>query len=311
MSTNSLSAKSPFILVTCLFLVLGLILSGCELGFGGGGEPVATTPVDLDIALTQAAETLAAETPQSPPPTETEAEMPATPTEAAEQAPTATSVLQPTDTPVPTATFTPRPPTNTSPPPTTALPSATPTEAIVFQEAFFDDFSEPSGWFTQKNDNYGFEFAKGGFRLYSNIPDAIWNVRGDFSDVSVEVETVKQIGGEGSYFGVVCRHIDGGNYYALVINTDGFYGIAKRGVGQLQFLEQGTAPQGLINPGGGPNIIRGDCIAGTMSLYVNDQFIAEAQDNDLGAGAVGLIVGNQLDKQTIDVVFDNFAVFVP
>ena len=211
----------------------------------------------------------------------------------------------------PADTNTPPPPTNTSPPPTATNTSPPPTQEIVLQQAFFDDFSEPSGWYTRKTENFGFEYAKGGFRLFANIPDAVWSVRGDFSDASVVVDTVKQIGGESSYFGVVCRHIDGGSYYALVINTDGFYGIAKRGVGELVFLEQGTAPAGVINPGGGPNVVRGDCIGGTFTLYVNDQFIAEAQDNDFGAGAVGLIVGNLNDKQTVDVIFDNFAVFVP
>ena len=309
MSTQPLSAKSSFFVLVSLALVLAL--AGCQLGFGGGA-PQAATPIDQNAILTQAAQTIMAEgslTP--PPPTETPIELPPTPTEVEVESPTATSVLQPTDTLAPTATFTPAPPTNTSPPPTATETSVPPTQEIVFQEAFFDDFSEPSGWFREKKDTYGFDYAKGGFRIYSNVPDAIWNVRGDFSDVSVEVDTLKQIGGEGSYFGVVCRHIDGGNYYAMVINTDGFYGIAKRGVGELLFLEQGTAPAGVINPGGGPNVIRGDCIGGTLALYVNGQKLAEAQDNTLGAGAAGLIVGNQQDKATIDVIFDNFAIYVP
>jgi hypothetical protein len=274
-------------------LTLALLLVGCR-------GPATPTPFP-EAAFTQAAQTIIAElTQNAPAPTDTpvppsQTELPQTP--GASQP----AVLTETASPTPTETATP------SPTPTFAgTPTATP------QILFEDDFSSGKGWYTEKADHYSFEFVKDGYRIYVDLLQAaFWSVRDrNYADIRVDTVATRTSGPENGYFGVVCRHVDDDNYYALVISTDGAFAIAKMEDGEFAFLEEGNASAGAINPGDGSNRVRGDCVADTLTLYANDKQLLQVQDDDFESGDVGLIAGTR-DKAGLEVVFDYFAILVP
>ncbi|HEX9617476.1 MAG TPA: hypothetical protein VGA03_08660 [Anaerolineales bacterium] len=288
-----------------VFLGLATLTLTAMSACGLVGTPQVPTPFP-DSAYTAAAQTIIAQitetalaAPPTPGPSETTAaDTPVAPT----QTPTAeaTGTLQPTDTPEIEDT-----PTGTPEPGTTSVPPG----RLVFE----DDFSDEGSWFTDQGDNFGFEYAQGGYRIYVNILNAtIWSIRErDTSDVRLEVDGQRTSGARDGYYGLVCRHQDEEeSYYALVVAEDGSYGIGKSEDGEFEFIETGTAESGVIRDGDEPNRVRADCIGDTLSLYANGQKLLEVQDDDFDSGFVGLVAGTRLTGE-ITVLFDNFAIYEP
>ncbi|MEJ2709972.1 MAG: hypothetical protein P8074_20340 [Anaerolineales bacterium] len=274
-------------------LTLALLVAGCR-------GPATPTPFP-EAAFTQAAQTIIAElTQNAPAPSETpvppsQTELPQTPgaSQPVELTETASPTPTETGTPTPTPTF-------------VGTPTTTP------QILFEDDFSSGKGWYTEKADHYSFEFVKDGYRIYVDLLQAaFWSVRDrNYADIRVDTVATRTSGPENGYFGVVCRHVDDDNYYALVISTDGTFGIVKMEDGEFAFLQEGNASAGVINPGDGSNRVRGDCVADTLTLYANDKQLLQVQDDDFESGDVGLIAGTR-DKAGLEVVFDYFAILEP
>ena len=209
---------------------------------------------------------------------------------------TTAPTLRPTQPPAPTATITMAP---------------TPTENLKL--LFSDDFSSEVGWYTEQADNYGFEFLAGGYRMYADIPNAkIWSIRDDdYADIILEVEAARMAGPTDGYYGLLCRQVDDDNYYALVIGSNGFYGIGKMAAGEFSFLQEGQDTKGVIYPEATKfNKIRADCVGDTLRLYANGQKLSEVQDGDFPTGVVGLLIGTR-KQPGLEVLFDNFAIYQP
>ncbi len=179
---------------------------------------------------------------------------------------------------------------------------------------FTDDFANPpSGWGTWSRDGASISYYAGGLRIQVNeTQHDYWSVTGkNFYDVSVEVDAVKLNGPDDNDFGIVCRYMDAENFYALVISSDGYYGIAKRVTGVYSMIGADTLQYSLaIGQGQAVNHLRADCTGSALRLYANGQMLIEAQDTDLAYGDVGLIAG-AYDNQGVDIYFDNFVVKKP
>jgi len=220
----------------------------------------------------------------------------------------------PTDTPIPTDT----PDYTATPEPSATLEStATATETPLPQLVYQDDFVGKTGWSTESGANYSFEFINKGYQITSKVKNVpIWSVRSNtYQDVQIEVDVTEvQVTGsqasKGGYFGLVCRHAGGGEFYAFVIGTDGFYGIGKKGSGVFSFIKQGAVPIEANLSVMDANRVRADCMGNTLSLYVNGIKVAEVQDKSYVKGDVGMVVGSR-SRGTVIAFFDNFAVFTP
>ncbi len=273
--------------------LLTLIAAGCA-----GIIPTQAPTQFPDAAYTQAAETVIAALTQSAPP-----ELPSP------------TMPEPTHTPVATET---RLPSNTPLPTATLLPSLTPTipAAPTLDTAsllYFEDFSGESGWVEQSNENWSMGQVDGGYSIHVKISHApIWSIRNqEFADVRLDVDAARIEGPLDGYFGLVCRHIDGDNYYALVISSDGTYGIAIREGGEkLRFLVEGRDEEGVLLPGTASNHLRADCVGSTLSLYANGQKLVDVQDSTLDSGDTGLLAGT-LSEPGLRVVYSNYAIYNP
>jgi len=185
----------------------------------------------------------------------------------------------------------------------------TPTENLKL--LFSDDFSSEVGWYTEQGEKYGFEFIADGYRIYVNIPQAeIWSIRDNtYSDVILEVEAARMAGAKNGYYGLICRQVDDKNYYALVIGSDGFFGIGKVEDGELTFIQEGQDTAGVIYPDAATfNKIRADCIGDKLRLYGNGKLLVQAQDGSYQEGDTGLIIGTRTQPD-LEVLFDNFATY--
>ena len=179
---------------------------------------------------------------------------------------------------------------------------------------FQDDFSKETGGWSTHEDAHSFSgYDQSGFRLSSDVPNyQFWSVPGlNFSDSLVYVRTRKLSGPENNLFGVVCRFQDSDNFYALMIGSDGYYGIFKRVNGEQSLVDQSHMDfSETIQTGEGQNEIKAICQGDYLALFVNETRLIQVRDDSLGFGDVGLIVGN-LEEVGVNILFDDFVVLKP
>ncbi len=126
-------------------------------------------------AHTQAAQTIMVQASQA---ASTESPLPSPTSPLGTFTPTPTSIPAITTTPVSSG---PQPPAETiettdTPEPTQA--QSPPPSPGDFTVVFQDEFSIGSGWYENQGDDFGFEYAQGGYRIYVNIRSApIWSIR--------------------------------------------------------------------------------------------------------------------------------------
>jgi hypothetical protein len=269
-----------------------LALSACS------PAPVPGPTQDLAAIHTQAAQTVLAELTRGA--SETQATTPDLTVESP------TLPLLPTETPIP-VTETPLPATQTPLPSPAHLPSPTLSARLVFEA----DFSTGRGWHTEENDRFHFAFQDGGYVIGVDIRNAaIWSIRDEpYTDVILETSAQRLNGVRDGYYGVVCRQVGSDNYYGLVIGSDAAYGIFKMLDGKMDFLVEGTAPEGVIQADE-PNQVRGECIGETLTLYANGQRLAETQDVDLESGAAGMLAGTR-SSPGFEALFKTYKVYQP
>jgi serine/threonine protein kinase len=217
---------------------------------------------------------------------------------------------RPTSTPTPT--WTPRPtltPTSTSMPRPTLTPtrSSIPVSTILFQ----DDFSDSgSGWPRTSENDYAGEYVNGAYNIVVKTPSGVVfpSPGGPFSDVIIEVDATKNGGPDNSILGVTCRYT-AGNYYLLLISSDGYAQIAKRTGGDFGQIVDWQASS-AIKQGNARNHVRAECIGDRLSLWVNGRQVLTSTDGDHSSGRGGLYV-SAFDIAPVDILFDNFVVGEP
>jgi len=183
-------------------------------------------------------------------------------------------------------------------------------EPVLFRDNFT---SQTAGWRTHENRLSFAGFQQGGFRLWSIVPNyQFWSVPGlNFRDTIVSTRVTKLDGPDNNIFGVLCRYQDENNFYALVISSDGYYGIFKNVEGQQILIDQPYMSYNeVIQRGESSNDIRAVCQGHQLVLYVNDSKLIEVFDHSLAFGDVGMIVGN-LNQPGVDILFDYFIVVKP
>jgi hypothetical protein len=179
---------------------------------------------------------------------------------------------------------------------------------------FRDDFSNPdSGWNRIAGDSGLTDYDDGLYRILVNTTYTdIWSRPNlEFSDVRIEVDTLKVGGDRNNRFGLICRAIDNDNFYTFIISSDGYYGIGKIKEQQFSLIGMDALqPHQAIKVGSTLNRLRADCVGDKLSLYVNGEMIAQANDIDFPFGDVGLIAGTY-ETSGADIRFDNFFVRAP
>jgi hypothetical protein len=106
---------------------------------------------------------------------------------------------------------------------------------------------------------------------------------------------------------------DTSDFYMFEISSDGYAwaGIYNEGGTTITSLSDGWISTPAVNQGlNNTNILSVRAENGTLSFYVNDQFITEVQDDNLGRGNIGLFV-ETFDTGGATVQFDNFRISIP
>ena len=210
----------------------------------------------------------------------------------------------------PTHTLTPTPRLEPTEPPVVEPPATEEPSGTVF----FDDFSDTtSGWDRVRYSNYITDYEDGFYRIWVNNPNTdVWTNPGlYYSDVIVQVDAIMSGGPTDNDFGVICRYDSRDRYYVALVSSDGYAAIAASYNGNFdilsgEYLERYSA----IHQGEIWNRIRFECIGSSLSLYVNEEFIAAVDDRTIASGDVGLLAGTYAEAGT-NIYFDNFSVTLP
>ncbi len=136
---------------------------------------------------------------------------------------------------------------------------------------------------------------------------------GSLGDMRVEFTAAPADGNEEARYGGVCRAVtETGQSYNAFVGTDGSVGIVRFGETAPDILVLATeGAEGVVSPGG--DRFRMECAGDELvyiALYVNDQLVIDALDDDpLPPGGGGMLVEAVTDQPpipTAEVVFDDF-----
>ena len=181
-----------------------------------------------------------------------------------------------------------------------------------------DDFaSTTSGWTVGPQTGGTINYADGGLRLNVTQPNTTLITTNStlpkLDNVIIAAEARKRGGPDSDNFGfgLACRVQDAQNFYLLEISGGGLYGIVKVQAGKITPLSisRGTASP-AVRTGDAVNQIVARCSGDKLTLTVNGQLVAEAQDMTFGTGQVGIVAG-AYGQPGLTVVFDNLALYRP
>ena len=179
---------------------------------------------------------------------------------------------------------------------------------VLFEDKFTTNVS---GWRRLANEGGIMDYDSSGFRILVRQPNMnFWSTpEKNFGDARIEADVTTLNGPDENRMGVICRY-QRGDYYFFIISNDGYYAIGKFIGGQTLLLGQGSmAPTSFIQKDA-LNHLRADCIGDTLTLFVNFNQVASAQDSDFKNGDVGVLAGS-FNEPGVDVLFQNFVVIQP
>ncbi|MCD6476209.1 MAG: hypothetical protein J7K85_08140 [Anaerolineaceae bacterium] len=181
---------------------------------------------------------------------------------------------------------------------------------------YSETFETNSGNWTEllEEDGSMIGYQAGGLRFVVNATqrDKISILKPSQNDAIISVDAQKLNGPDDNLMGIVCRWQNVGNYYAFLISSDAYYGIARVQDGNYQMLtnEFMELNEDSIHQGNASNHIRVGCVQNALWLEVNDTVISGIYDDTFSTGKIGLLAGSTVESG-VDILFDNFSLTQP
>lgn len=131
------------------------------------------------------------------------------------------------------------------------------------------------------------------------------------TDLTIDVDARQAGGPDDNLFGVICRYRDSENFYRFVIGGNGYAGITKRSNGDVTVLSGPLLTRSdAVDRGQALNHIRATCQGDQLTLYLNDQLVAQATDSEFPSGDVGLLASAS-KHPGVEIHFSGFSVISP
>jgi serine/threonine-protein kinase len=228
--------------------------------------------------------------------------------------PSATQAAAPSPTPSPVpASPTPTSVTPISPPTPTTLAARAPTDwDAVVNDPFNDN---DSGWIeSEASDDWGSisrAVVDGTYRWEIQANQAVgrWctpdltESTGVVEDFYLAVDARRLAGPEAAAYGLIFRQ-DAENYYLFSVRDDGYYQFSTWYDYQWQPTIDWTQTEEVLS--GETNRLSVIGRGASFEFYINDAFIATAENNQLTSGETGLSISTAATEETAVFVFDNY-----
>lgn len=133
----------------------------------------------------------------------------------------------------------------------------------------------------------------------------------EFSDVVIQVDTEQLSNEDNNGYGVMCRTDpeNTGYGYIFYISGDGFVSIflndEEDGIEQLHEWSASDA----INQGEEENTITAVCVGEYFGFYVNEELVAEVEDDTFDEGVIALAASIFEEDEEVEIAFDNLLVW--
>ena len=178
-----------------------------------------------------------------------------------------------------------------------------------FSIAFEDDFSDTSGWPVESQANHQMWYENG---EYHALVKDTWltfpTVRRDiYTDFILEVDAGQVSGSDKNLYGLIFRYQDSDNYYALLVSSEGRYGLVKLLASRWTFLEGDYIASPYIKKGSSTNHLQVIAQGSQITVLINGQQVTSISDTSFAKGQVGIAFGS-FDEPNVHVRFDNFRV---
>jgi len=176
-----------------------------------------------------------------------------------------------------------------------------------------DDFSSAgSGWSTFTSENSSVDYTNNEY-VMKVFKDQwfVWGNPGETSLANVHIEvTVKNVGNTtDTSFGIMCDYASDTQHYYMGVDSQGFYAIGKVDGTSDSFLTNNDkwAQTDTITKNAPSYRLGADCANGTLTLYVDGQQIATANDSSFTTGNVGLFAWSEKETNA-EIHFDDLVV---
>jgi hypothetical protein len=181
---------------------------------------------------------------------------------------------------------------------------------ILYQDNFDAD---TGNWLLESDMDANSSFAEG--RLQLEITDSnliAWAELKErqFDDFVLRVDATQLAGPDNNSYGVIMRMKSSSAYYRFDISGDGYYAFTRRDEddgGTWVWITEDWLESEAIHKGNSTNKIKIDAQKSHFSFYVNDQLIAEADDDTYRSGLIGLNAGS-FHESGVKIGFDNLTV---
>jgi len=179
---------------------------------------------------------------------------------------------------------------------------------------FQDDFGDTgSGWEVGEYDTGSVGYENDVYFVISTDKEwVMWGVANrSFDNVVIEVDATQVSAGpiNDNSYGIVCREQGNSGGYYLRVSGDGYYSIAKSDGEDFEPLVE-WAESDAIHQGNATNHIRAICDGSTLTLFVNGQRLATAEDSTFTSGDIALSATTYEDEPS-EIHFDNLVVREP
>jgi hypothetical protein len=187
-------------------------------------------------------------------------------------------------------------------------------EGVLYQDTFDAD---TGNWILESDLDASARFADGQLQSEITASNLIaWAELGDrqFGDFVLEVDATQLSGPDDNSYGVVFRVKNSNAYYSFDISGDGYYAVKRRDEAEggrwTWIAAKDWLESSAIHQGASTNKIKIVVQGSHFAFYVNDQQIAEADDNTYRSGAIGLNAGS-FHEPGVRIGFDNLIISKP
>jgi hypothetical protein len=177
--------------------------------------------------------------------------------------------------------------------------------------AYHETFREDAGlWELDDTDEYSLRYAAGAYWVNA-LADNIfaWGVGPQrVEDFYLEVDVFFIDGPETNEFGVVFRQVDNENFYGFSIDSSGSYALRKLSAGEWSDVVAWTESDAIRTDTGAVNRLGVYAQGPRITLLINDEVVAHAEDSEFDSGLIGLAAGT-FDDPNLEVAYDDLKVW--
>ncbi len=180
-----------------------------------------------------------------------------------------------------------------------------------------DDFTADTGdWILESDADAEAAIVGGQLKLSIHTPSLVaWAELSErkFNDFVLKVDASQLAGPDDNSYGIIFRMKEQTEFYRFDISGDGYYEFSRRNdddANPWTSLSSDWQESAAIHQGASTNQIKIVAQGSLFTFYINEQQIAEIDDNSYRSGAIGLDAGS-FHQAGVEVAFDNLSISEP